>query len=64
MAASPGEVKEGNKKRVKLLVYANLSYNGGFVGLKVTPKEPALWQHSLPMHEAAGELSCQRAPGG
>lgn len=31
--------KGGNEKSLKLPISANLSYNGVFVGLKVTPRD-------------------------
>lgn len=46
----PLERQRREIKSLKLLISANLSHNGGFAGLKVTPKGPALWQGSLPVH--------------
>lgn len=58
-AASPGDAKWGAIKKVLRSQYLQISLtNGGFVGLKVTPKGPALQQQSLTVHGPAGGLSC------
>lgn len=46
-AASPGEAKGGNKKKVLSSQYLQISYNGGFVGLKATAEGGVkLWMSS------------------